>query len=90
MPYEIIEVDDKDYMYTVIGYPSRDYCWIMYRLPQMPESTYSMLTDRLVKKHQYSLEGLRKVPQVWTREEREKRGLSNKEIPDSMLHTSKE
>ena len=85
MPYDIIEVDEKDYMYTVIGYPSRSYCWVMYRKPQMPKATYDMLTKRLVEKHQYSLEGLRKVPQVWTREEREKRGISNVEIPDSML-----
>lgn len=85
MPYKIIEVDDKDYMHCVIGYPSRDYCWIMYRKPQMPKETYDMLTKKLVEKHQYSLEGLRKVPQVWTREEAEKRGLTKDEVPDSML-----
>lgn len=87
-PYTIIEIDDKDYKYVVIGYPSRSYCWIMYRHPVMPEATYEMLTDRLVKKHQYSLEGLRRVPHVWTAEERAKRGLTEKEIPDSMLQSS--
>jgi hypothetical protein len=51
----------------------------------MPEDTYNSLTKKLVEKHQYSLEGLRKVPQKWTKEEREKRGLSKEEIPDSML-----
>ena len=40
---------------------------------------------RLKEKHQYDLEGLRKVPQVWTKEEREKRGLTSKEIPDALL-----
>jgi apolipoprotein D and lipocalin family protein len=85
MPYKIIELDDQDYMYTVVGFPNRRYCWIMYRHPQMPEELYEMLTKRLVEKHQYSLEGLRKVPQVWTREEREKRGFTTQEIPDSML-----
>jgi apolipoprotein D and lipocalin family protein len=85
MPYEIIELDDKDYMYTVIGYPSREYCWIMCRKPQMQENTYKMLTQRLVENHQYSLDGLRKVPQYWTRDEREKRGLTSVEIPDDML-----
>jgi apolipoprotein D and lipocalin family protein len=85
MPYPIIELDDKDYSYCVIGYPSRDYCWIMARKPVMPEDTYNALTSKLVEKHQYSLEGLRKVPQKWTREERDKRGLTQEEIPDKLL-----
>jgi hypothetical protein len=38
-----------------------------------------------VEKHQYNLDGLRKVPQVWTAEERAKRNLTEKEIPDSLL-----
>jgi apolipoprotein D and lipocalin family protein len=84
MPYLILEVDEQ-YSYTVIGYPSRDYCWIMSRKPIMPEATYDMLTKLLTEKHQYDLTGLRRVPQVWTAEEREKRGLTREEIPDSML-----
>lgn len=90
MPYHIIELDEKDYSYCVIGYPSRAYCWILGRKPVMPEKQYEMLTKKLVEKHQYSLEGLRKVPQKWTKEEREKRGLSKEEIPDSMLCSDKE
>jgi apolipoprotein D and lipocalin family protein len=85
MPYLILEVDEKNYDWVVIGYPSRDYCWIMGRKPVMDEGTYNKLTDLLEKKHQYSLEGLRKVPQVWTAEERSKRGLTSKEIPDNLL-----
>ena len=84
MPYHILEVGD-DYSYTVIGYPTREYCWIMYRNPVMPENLYNDLTKRLVEKHQYDLNGLRKVPQVWTKEERDKRGLTKNDIPDSML-----
>jgi apolipoprotein D and lipocalin family protein len=87
MPYLILEVDDE-YSYTVIGYPSRDYCWIMSRKPVMPAKTYEMLKKKLVEKHQYNLDGLRDVPQVWTKEEREKRGLTKEEIPDSMLVSS--
>ena len=86
MPYLILEVDDNKYDWCVIGYPNRAYCWILCRTPQMEESTYKMLTDRLQEKHQYDLQGLRKVDQKWTREERTKRGLE-KEIPDSMLTT---
>lgn len=89
VPYKIIELDEQDYMYTVVGYPNRKYCWIMYRKPQMPQETYDMLTKRLVEKHQYSLDGLRKVPQVWTKEEREKRGFTSQEIPDDMLESMK-
>lgn len=84
MPYLILEVDDE-YSYTIIGYPSREYCWIMYRKPVMPDGLYDKLTKLLVEKHQYDLNGLRKVPQVWTREEREKRELTEDEIPNSML-----
>lgn len=83
MPYLILDVDEK-YEWCLIGYPSRDYCWIMSRKPQMKEATYNKLLHKLKDEHQYDLEGIRKVPQVWTREEREKRGLAE-EIPDSML-----
>lgn len=86
MPYLILEVDsDQCREYTVIGYPSRDYCWIMARQPVLPEETYNKLTKLLEEKHLYNLDGLRKVPQIWSRAEREKRGLTDKEIPDSML-----
>ena len=87
MPYPIIELDEQSYDYVVIGFPSRQYCWIMSRTPTMKEETYSMLTGRLKTRHQYDLDGLRKVPQVWTREEREKRGLTEEEIPDKYLTT---
>ena len=85
MPYDIIEVDSKEYSWIVIGYPSREYCWIMSRKPQMDESLFEELKQKLVEKHQYSLDGLRKVPQIWTPQLREERGLTKDEIPDSML-----
>merc|ERR1712226_1710263 len=69
MPFLILDVDDQNYEYVLIGYPSREYAWIMGRKPQMPDDTYNMLTKQLEEKHQYSLDGLRKVPQVWTAEE---------------------
>ena len=84
MPYLILEVDEE-YDYCVVGYPSRDYAWIMSRKPVMLEDTYALLTKQLVEKHQYSLEGLRKVPQKWTEAERTKRGLTTHEIPDELL-----
>jgi len=84
LPYLVLEVDDA-YQWTVIGYPNREYCWIMHRTPVMPEKTYEMLVQKLKDKHQYDLTGLRRVPQIWTAGERHKRGLSVSEIPDSML-----
>merc|ERR1712138_169889 len=78
MPYPIIELDEKDYSYCVIGYPNRDYCWIMARKPVMEEKLYKDITSKLIEKHQYDLDGLRKVPQIWTKDEREKRGLTKK------------
>jgi apolipoprotein D and lipocalin family protein len=89
MPYLILEVDNHEYEWVVIGYPSRAYCWVMSRHPKFSEETYNMLVQRLKDKHKYDLEGLRKVPQKWTREEREKRGLTEKEIPDDCLITKK-
>jgi len=83
--YPIIELDEKDYSYAVIGYPSRAYCWILSRTPTMKETTYKDIERKLVNNHQYDLAGLRKVPQKWTAEERTKRGLTEEELPDSFL-----
>ena len=85
MGYPIIELDEKDYSYAVIGYQNRDYCWILSRTPTMEESLYKDLEKKLVENHQYDLKGLRKVPQKWNAAERTKRGLTETELPDSYL-----
>ena len=51
----------------------------------MDDTLYESLTKKLVDKHQYTLDGLRRVPQKWTREEREKRGLTSVQIPEELL-----
>jgi len=85
MPYPIIELDADRYDWVVVGHEGRDYAWIMSRKPVMDDALYNELKTKLAEKHGYdSLEGLRKVPQVWTREEREKRGLVN-DIADEFL-----
>ena len=86
MGYPIIELDEKDYSYAVVGYESRLYVWILSRTPTMDDDVYEGLKQKLAKDHQYDLNGLRKVPQVWTAEERAKRGLTNEELPDSFLN----
>lgn len=62
LDYLILECPD-DYDYCVIGYPSRAYAWIMGRKPVMDDDTFNMLKEKLEKKHQYSLDGFRRVPQ---------------------------
>lgn len=53
----------------VVGYPSRDYCWIMARKPEMAPETYEAICENLVKKHSYpkGLPNMIKVPQSWAR-----------------------
>mmetsp|Transcript_15701 Transcript_15701/g.36301 ORF Transcript_15701/g.36301 Transcript_15701/m.36301 type:complete len:200 (-) Transcript_15701:333-932(-) len=85
MTYPIIELDEKDYSYAVVGYPSRAYCWILSRTPAMDDSLYKSIEEKLVDNHQYDLNGLRKVPQKWTAEERTKRKLTKEELPDAFL-----
>lgn len=84
--YPIIELDEKDYNFAVVGYESRSYVWILSRTPTMDEGIYESIKTKLVKDHQYDLDGLRKVPQIWTEEERTKRGLTSEELPDSFLN----
>ena len=64
MPFLIIELD-KDYSYTVIGYPSRKYVWIMAREPIMEEDRYRMILDNLFGMD-YDISLIKKVPQIWT------------------------
>lgn len=39
---------DEDYRHTVIGHPSRNYCWIFAREPEVDEATYQKMLDALV------------------------------------------
>jgi len=84
LDYPIIELDQENYEYTVIGQQSRKYLWIMSRKPTMDPVLYQRLKKDLVEKHKYDLTGLREVPQYWTREEREKRNLVE-DIADEYL-----
>ena len=59
LPYIIIELDpsegDQPYAYTVVGYPTRDYFWIMSRTPTMDALLLSDLCTRLEKVHGYDM-----------------------------------
>merc|ERR1711924_364595 len=52
LPFLIIELAD-DYSHTVIGYPSRQYAWIMARKHVMDEDVYGKLVKRLTEVHGY-------------------------------------
>jgi apolipoprotein D and lipocalin family protein len=62
-PYLILDLD-KDYTYTVIGVPNRDYVWIMAKTPTLPEKTYQEIIERLKAQH-YDTNIIEKVPQRW-------------------------
>jgi len=47
--YWIIELD-ADYQYVVVGHPGRKYLWILSRTPQMEESLYKDLLQRVANK----------------------------------------
>ena len=63
VPFLIIDLSE-DYSYTVIGYPSRKYVWIMSREPVIPEQTYDQIITRLGKVG-YDISMIKKVPQQW-------------------------
>ncbi|MGZ4994826.1 MAG: lipocalin family protein [Methylobacter sp.] len=44
--YNIIELDKKDYSYSMITGPDRSYFWILSRTKQLPESTLQALIAR--------------------------------------------
>ncbi len=62
--YLVLELDPA-YQFTVIGVPSRNYVWIMARTASIDSKIYEKLIEQLKVKHQYDLEELKKVPQVW-------------------------
>lgn len=61
--YVIIDLDEKEYRYAVIGHPSRDYLWILSRPPQMDDGIYGEILSR-ISKQGYDLSRIKKYPQV--------------------------
>lgn len=44
--YWIIELDEKNYQYAVVGTPSREYLWILSRTKKMDESLFNSIKER--------------------------------------------
>ena len=59
--YFVLELD-KNYLWAVIGSNSDEYLWILSRTPQMDESLYSQILDKLTKRG-YDIIKLIKVKQ---------------------------
>jgi apolipoprotein D and lipocalin family protein len=59
--YWIVELD-ADYQYAVVGHPGRKYLWILSRVPQMDESLYQDLLQRVANKG-YDLSLIKKTLQ---------------------------
>jgi apolipoprotein D and lipocalin family protein len=60
--YLIMELDQVDYQYVMIGSNSPDFLWILSRTPIMAEDVYNMLIEK-AKKRGYAVEALIRVPQ---------------------------
>ena len=61
--YWIIELDSINYQYAVVGHPNRKYLWILSRTPQMPDSLYADLLQRITGTHGYDISRLKRTPQ---------------------------
>ena len=62
--YLIIDLDQKNYEYTVIGRPNKANVWIMARNPTMPEKVYQKLVNK-IENDGYDISQLKRVPQKW-------------------------
>jgi len=60
--YFILELDEKDYQWAVVGSSSADYLWILCRNSEMDDNLYSDLVAK-AKARGYDVGKLEKVPQ---------------------------
>ena len=63
MPFLIIDLDEN-YTYTVIGYPNRNYVWIMAREPFLDQNLYDLIIKNLDSVG-YDINQIKKVTQDW-------------------------
>lgn len=60
--YLIMELDQENYRYVMIGSSSPNFLWILSRTPSLPDEVYNMLVGK-AKNRGYAVEALIKVPQ---------------------------
>ena len=84
VPYLVIDASDlpldDERAWFVVGYPSRAYCWVMARMPEIDAATYDGIASRLVEKHGYEkgLPAMVKIPHSWVRSKATKLGWAKK------------
>jgi apolipoprotein D and lipocalin family protein len=61
--YVIIDLDERDYSYAVVGHPSRDYLWVLSRSPEMDKERFQEIMTR-ISKQGYDLNRITKYPQI--------------------------
>jgi apolipoprotein D and lipocalin family protein len=61
VPYLIIDLD-KNYEWSVVGYPNRKLAWVLSRKPVLDEKTYRGILERMAQQG-YDTSLLAKVPQ---------------------------
>jgi len=60
--YLILDLDEQDYQYALVGSSGPNYLWILSRTPQMDPETFEMLVNKS-KSLGYDINQLEKVPQ---------------------------
>jgi apolipoprotein D and lipocalin family protein len=61
--YWIIDLDEENYSYAVVGHPSRKYLWVLARTPRLDEEVYAGILQRL-EDQQYDTSRLKTYPQI--------------------------
>jgi apolipoprotein D and lipocalin family protein len=61
--YLIMELDQVNYQYAMVGSNSDSFLWILSRTPSLPDNVYNLLLEK-AKKRGYAVEGLFKVVQL--------------------------
>jgi apolipoprotein D and lipocalin family protein len=61
--YVIIDLDERDYSYAVVGHPSRDYLWVLSRSPEMDKERFQEIMTRIAKQG-YDINRITKYPQI--------------------------
>lgn len=61
--YLILELDQENYQYVLVGSPGKDYLWILSRTPQMDQDIYDMFVSK-AQERGYDVSKIEKVPQV--------------------------
>ena len=59
--YAVLYIDDH-YQYTMIGHPSRNYCWLFSREPHMPDEIYAKMRE-ILKDNLFDVSRVLKIPQ---------------------------